>query len=238
MRILVVGATGVIGCRLLPLLIAAGHKVTGTTRSADKQKMLQELGTEAAVVDVFDAAALATAVQAAKPDVVIHQLTDLPDTIDPAQMAEVLARNARVRIEGTRNLMDAARAANVRRVIAQSLAFVYAPGVEPHHEQDPLDTRAEAAVTVGGVLSLERAVTSVSGIAGIVLRYGRLYGPDTWSDMSAPPPALHVDAAAQAALLAVTRGAPGIYNIADDDGAVSIVKAQAQLRFDPTFRVP
>ena len=109
MRILVVGATGVIGRRLLPLLVAAGHEVTGTTRSADKQKMLQRLGAKAAVVDAFDAAALTTAVQAFKPDVVIHQLTDLPDTIDPAQMPEVLARNARVRIEGTRNLMDAAQ---------------------------------------------------------------------------------------------------------------------------------
>lgn len=85
-------------------------------------------------------------------------------------------------------------------------------------------------------MSLERAVTGTAAIAGIVLRYGRLYGPGTWSDTLTLPPALHVDAAAQAAVLAITRGAPGIYNIAEDDGAVSIAKTQAQLGFDPAFR--
>lgn len=236
MKILLVGATGVIGRRLVPLLVAAGHDVTGTTRSTEKKEMLEQLRAAAVVVDVFDAASLATVVNAAKPEVVIHQLTDLPDTLNPATMADVLARNARVRIEGTRNLMNAARAAGVRRVIAQSLAFVYAPGPEPHREEDALDTRTEAAVTVEGVLGLERAVTRAAGNSGIVLRYGRLYGPATWSQTRATPPALHVDAAAQAALLAVMRGAPGIYNIAEDDGAVSIAKAQAQLGFDPAFR--
>jgi nucleoside-diphosphate-sugar epimerase len=198
--------------------------------------MLERLGAAAVVVDVLDAAVLAAVVNEAKPEVIIHQLTDLPDTLDPAAMAEVLARTARVRVAGTRNLMDALRATGTRRVIAQSLAFVYAPGSEPHREEDALDTRPAAAVTVEGVLSLERAVTGTAAIAGIVLRYGRLYGPGTWSDTPTPPPALHVDAAAQAAVLAITRGAPGIYNIAEDDGAVSIAKAQAQLGFDPAFR--
>jgi nucleoside-diphosphate-sugar epimerase len=235
-KILLAGATGVIGRRLVPLLVEAGHDVTGTTRSADKKVMLERLGAAAVVVDVLDAALLAAVVNEAKPEVVIHQLTDLPDTLDPAAMAEVLARTARVRVAGTRNLMDALRATGTRRVIAQSLAFVYAPGSEPHREEDALDTRPDAAVTVEGVLSLERAVTGTAAIAGIVLRYGRLYGPGTWSDTPTPPPALHVDAAAQAAVLAITRGAPGIYNIAEDDGAVSIAKAQAQLGFDPAFR--
>jgi nucleoside-diphosphate-sugar epimerase len=207
----------------------------GTTRSADKKVMLERLGAAAVVVDVLDAALLAAVVNEAKPEVIIHQLTDLPDTLDPAAMAEALARTARVRVAGTRNLMDALRANGTQRVIAQSLAFVYAPGSEPHREEDALDTRPDAAVTVEGVLSLERAVTGTAAIAGIVLRYGRLYGPGTWSDTPTPPPA-HVDAAAQAAVLAITRGAPGIYNIAEDDGAVSIAKAQAQLGFDPAFR--
>jgi nucleoside-diphosphate-sugar epimerase len=236
-KVLLVGATGVIGSRLVPLLTAAGHEVTGTTRSSQKLEMLRRLGASAVVVDVFDATALTGVVNAAKPDVIINQLTDLPDTL-PDVMAEVLARNSRVRIKGTRNLMDAAEAAGVRRVIAQSLAFVYAPGPLPHREDDPLDARAEAAVTVGGVVGLERAVMGSPGIVGIVLRYGRLYGPLTWSASPPEAPALHVDAAAQSTSLAVTRGAPGVYNIADDDGAVSIAKARADLGFDPAFRVP
>jgi nucleoside-diphosphate-sugar epimerase len=148
------------------------------------------------------------------------------------------ARNARLRSEGTRNLVDAARAAGAKRLIAQSIAFAYTPGPAPRREDDPIDTAGEAAVSGRGVVSLESAVTGTPGITGIVLRYGRLYGPGTWTEARAAPPALHVDAAAQAALLAVTRGAAGIYNIAEDDGAVSSAKARAELGFDPAFRLP
>lgn len=102
MKILLAGATGVIGRRLVPLLVEAGHDVTGTTRSADKKVILERLGAAAVVVDVLDAALLAAVVNEAKPEVIIHQLTDLPDTLDPAAMAEVLARTARVRVAGTR----------------------------------------------------------------------------------------------------------------------------------------
>lgn len=219
------------------LLRQAGHDVTGTTRS--NVAALNTLGITPRVVDVFDAAALTRVIEAAMPDAIIHQLTDLPDTIEPDKMAATLERNARLRIEGTRNLMAAAKAANVRRVIAQSIAFVYAPGPEPHGEDDPLNTGAQVAgkVTVDGVVALEDAVTKTPGIDGIVLRYGRLYGAGTWTPTPNGRAPLHVDAAAHAALLALTLGKPGIYNIAEDDGAVSIEKARRDLQFDPDFRI-
>ncbi len=239
MRIFLAGASGVIGRRLVPLLLSAGHSVTGTTRSRDKAEELKARGVAAVVVDVFDAGALRDAVVDARPDVLIHQLTDLPDALDPARFAEVLARNSRLRIEGTANLVAAAQAAGVRRLIAQSIAFAYAAGPEPHAEQDPIasgEGDAPGAITARGVRALERAVLAARDIDGIVLRYGRLYGPGTWNTPNARAP-LHVDAAAQAALLAVTRGAPGVYNIAEDDGAVSIEKARRNLGFDPAFRL-
>ena len=237
MRIFVAGVTGVIGVRLTPLLIAAGHAVTGTTRSAEKAAELKTIGIEPVVVDVFDAATLRDAVVKARPDVVIHQLTDLPDVIEPAQMPDVLARNSRLRIEGTANLVAAARAAGAKRLIAQSLAFAYAEGPEPHAESDPLASpEGPGGITARGVRALEEAVLNAPGIDGIVLRYGRLYGPGTWNTPNARAP-LHVDAAAHAALLAIVHGRPGVYNIAEDDGAVSIDKARKELNFDPGFRI-
>lgn len=240
MRIFLAGASGAIGRRLTPLLIAAGHIVTGTTRSIAKAEELAAQGLEAVVIDAFDAAALRAAVVQARPDVVIHQLTDLPDVLDPARLGEVLAHNSRLRIEGTAHLVAAAKAAGARRLIAQSIAFAYAEGREPHAESDALasaEGEQPSAITARGVRALEEAVLHVSGIAGIVLRYGRLYGPGTWNTPNARAP-LHVDAAAHAALLAVTRGSPGIYNIAEDDGAVTIEKARSELGFDPAFRLP
>jgi nucleoside-diphosphate-sugar epimerase len=126
----------------------------------------------------------------------------------------------------------------VRRFIAQSNAFAYAPGGEPHRESDPLDLGAEGgrAVSIRGVAALENAVLGTPGIEGVVLRYGRLYGPGTWTDEADGRPAVHVDAAAHAALLAAVSEVAGVYNIADDDGAVSIAKARGQLGFDPRFR--
>lgn len=174
MKIFVAGATGVIGSRLVPLLVKAGHRVTGTTRSAGKASSVERQGASAVVVDVFDAEALASAVAAAGPDVVIHQLTDLPDVADPAAMAESRARNSRLRIVGTRNLMQAASAARVKRVVAQSIAFAYAPGPLPHGEGDPIDVAGQARMSGEGVIGLEGAVTGTPGIDGIVLRYGRL----------------------------------------------------------------
>jgi len=238
MRIFLAGASGVIGRRLTPLLGAAGHDVTGTTRSADKARELAAGGVNAVVVDVFNAGALRDAVVRARPEIVIHQLTDLPQVLDLALLRDALSRNSRLRIEGTANLIAAAQAAGARRLIAQSIAFAYAGDPEPHAETDALaagDGDEPAAVSARGVRALEEAVLGARGIEGVVLRYGRLYGPGTWNTPNARAP-LHVDTAAQAAVLALTRGAPGIYNIAEDDGAVSIEKARRELGFDPAFR--
>jgi len=236
-KIFLAGAAGAIGRRMLPMLREAGYEVIGTTRVASRAEELRAAGITPAILDVFDATALNAAVAAARPDVVVHQLTDLPYGLKPELMAEGLMRNARVRIEGTRNLVDAARAAGVRRFVAQSIAFVYAPGREPHDESDPLISPAEEPwrTTMEGVATLERLTTSTPGFDGLVLRYGMLYGPGTGSD-TAGKPAVQVDAAAWAATLAITRGAPGLYNIAEDDGVVSIAKARRELGWDPGFR--
>jgi nucleoside-diphosphate-sugar epimerase len=240
MRVFLAGAAGVIGRRLVPLLLRAGHEVTGMTRSAATASELARAGVVPAVLDVFDAPALMMAVGAAKPAVVIHQLTDLPRQFDEAQIVASYPKNARIRTEGTRNLIAAAQAAAARRFIVQSIAFAYAAGREPHPETDPLNLADPVrAVTVKGAVDMEQQVLSASGLDAIVLRYGLLYGPGTWREASSgPKPALHVDAAAHAALLAITQGAAGVYNIADDDGAVSIAKARAELGFDPRFRGP
>ena len=140
--------------------------------------------------------------------------------------------------EGTLNLIAAAQAASARRFIVQSVAFAYAPGAEPHSETDPLNVSEGArAVTVRAAADMEGQVLS-SGMEAIVLRYGFFYGPGTWHDDPVRKPPLHIDAAAQATLLAVTRGRPGIYNIAEEDGMVSIAKARGELGFDPAFRLP
>ena len=230
-KIFLAGATGAVGRRMLPLLRAAGYEVTGTTRVASKAEELRAAGIIPAVVDVFDAAALKAAVAAARPDVIVHQLTDLPHGLKAELMAEGLIRNARLRIEGTRNLVDAALGAGARRFIAQSIAFVYAPGREPHDEGDPLISPAEEPwrSTMEGVVTLERLATSTPGLDGIVLRYGMFYGPGTGFEVAPGKPAVHVDAAAKAAMLAIESGAPGVYNIADDGGGVSTVKARREL---------
>jgi nucleoside-diphosphate-sugar epimerase len=237
MRVFLAGASGAIGRRLVPLLLRAGHEVTGTTRSAAAGGELDRAGVTPAVLDVFNAPAVTDAMRAAQPDVVIHQLTDLPREFDEARIAASYANNARIRTEGTRNLITAAQAVSVRRFMVQSIAFAYVPGGEPHPETDPLNLAdPKRAVTVKGAADMERQVLGAPGMTGIVLRYGLLYGPGTWYETAAPKPAVHVDAAAQAALLALTCGA-GLYNIADDDGAVSIAKARAELGFDPSFRL-
>jgi nucleoside-diphosphate-sugar epimerase len=231
MRIFLAGATGAIGKRLVPLLLDAGHEVIGVTRSPGKMDSLRAAGAEPVVVDVFDAPALTQAVAAARPEVVLQQLTDLPPGLDPSRMAEGLRRNARVRSEGTRNLVAAALAARVPRLIAQSIAWLYAPGREPHSEDDPLELNASGsrAITVEGVVNLERLTLTTPRLEGVVLRYGHFYGPGTGFD-SAEAPCVHVDAAAAAALLAVERGR-GIYNVAEPCGYLSIEKARRDLGF-------
>ena len=238
MKIFLAGAGGAIGRRLVPLLCAAGHEVTGTTRSADKAAGVAALGAEPVVVDVFDAAALMRAVQVAAPQLIIHQLTDLPYAPSTPGYEAGLDRNARLRIEGTRSLVSAAKAAGVRRLIAQSIGFVYAPAAGLRVETDPLDLAATGARrrTVDGVVALEDATLEMP--EGIVLRYGLLYGPGTWFEREKRgTPGLHVDAAAQAALLALTKAQRGIYNVAEDDGAISSEKAKRELGFDAGFRI-
>jgi nucleoside-diphosphate-sugar epimerase len=238
MRIFLAGATGAIGRRLVPLLLDAGHHVVGTTRSNDKADRMRSAGVEPVVVDVFDARALSHAVSAARPDVVVHQLTDLPHGLDPARMAEGSRRNARMRREGTQNLVAATLAAGVHRLVAQSIAWMYASGPTPHVEDDALDVHAGGARadTADGVATLERLVLSSPPIMGVVLRYGHLYGPGTGAD-EAEIPSVHVDAAALAALLAIAKARRGIFNIADPNEYLSIDKARTELGFDPGFRL-
>ncbi len=237
MNIFLAGATGVVGRRLVALLREAGHSVTGATRSPERAAALVAMGAEPAVVDVYDARALLKAMSAAYPEVLINQLTDLPDTLDPNAPASVFDANARLRIEGTKNLMAAAQVCGVTRAIGQSIAFVYAPKDGPHVESDPLLSEGPYARTVEGVIALETQTLETPGIDGLVLRYGGFYGPGTWFDTPTGPCPLHVDAAAQAALLAVTHGAPGIYNVAQDGGSVSSEKAKRELGFDAGVRL-
>lgn len=236
MRIFLAGASGAIGRRLMPLLIGAGHDVTGLTRSADAARDLKAAGVTPAVADVYEADGLTRAVIASRPDIVMHQLTDLPRVFDETQVAAQYPRNARIRIEGTRNLVAAAKAAGARRFIVQSVAFAYAPGKEPYAESDPLNVAdGPRVVTVRAAADMEQQVLN-SGMEAVVLRYGLFYGPGTWTETPERKPSLHIDAAAKAALLSLT-GKAGIYNIADDDGTVSIDNARKELGFDPAFRL-
>lgn len=229
-HIFIAGATGAVGKPLCRLLVADGWQVTGSTRKPERASELRALGVEPVIVDVFDADKLRTTLLTARPDVVIHQLTDLPLGLDPAQMAAGRARNARIREEGTRNLMAAALAADAKRMIAQSIAFVYAPGPTPYREDAPLDPSARA------VASLEQQVLSAP-MAGIVLRYGRFYGPGTGFDKPAAGGAVHVDAAADAARRAVAHGVKGAYNVAEPCETLSSAKANAELGWSADFRM-
>jgi nucleoside-diphosphate-sugar epimerase len=231
-RIFLAGATGAIGRQLVPMLIGDGHMVTGATRSRDKAIWLRSTGADAAVVDVFDVDALRHAVVAARPDVVIHQLTDLAGGFGPDE----LRANSRLRQVGTRNLVDATLAAGASRMVAQSGAWLYASGPVPHTEADPLKDPAGVPddPVLPGIVELERLVTRTRGFDGIVLRYGFLYGPGTVGDKPGSEPTVHVAAAARAAALAVEHGSAGIYNIVDDGGEVSNHLAREVLGWRPT----
>jgi nucleoside-diphosphate-sugar epimerase len=239
LRVFVAGASGAIGIRLVPLLIQAGYAVTGTTRSPERVRRLAALGAQPAVVDVFDAPALHEAVKQARPHIVIHQLTDL-SLLATEQRSEAYQRNARIRIEGTRNLISAANSAGAQKLIAQSIAWLYAPGAaEPHTEADPLQTPAEgpAGASVRGVLALEHQTLESPPLVGTVLRYGWLYGPGTGTDTPGGTPGVHVDAAASAALLATQSPHHGIFNVAEPSGYLSTERARRELGWDPAFRL-
>ena len=192
MRIFLAGASGVIGVRLLPLLVAAGHEVAGMTRSPGKLDGLKALGAEPVLCDVYDAEALRESVVRFRPDAVMHQLTDLPD--DAAKISELGARNDRMRREGTRNLLTAAAAAGSERILAQSIAW-----------EQPGDR---------GVTTREFE-SSVLNVGGVVIRYGRLYGPGTYFETEKPsPPRIQIDEA-------VTRTVP---ILAAPSGIVKVVE--------------
>lgn len=239
MKVFVAGATGVLGRPLLPRLVAAGHEVVGTTRRPERAEEIAAAGAEPAVCDALDAAGLAEAVAAAAPEAVVHALTALPARIEPRK--DYLAATNRVRTEGTRNLLAAAHATGARRIVAESVAFFYRPeGSWVKDEEAPLFLDAPGIFGAGAaaLADLERQVLGAEGIEGLVLRFGWLYGPGTYyaSDGSQAADVrrrrspvvgagtgrfsfVHVEDAAEAIVAALERGAPGAYNVVDDEPA-------------------
>jgi nucleoside-diphosphate-sugar epimerase len=257
MRVFLAGATGVIGSPLVPQLLKAGHEVTAMTRSVLRAAQLEAVGADPVVCDVFDGDGVRAAMADASTEAVIHQLTALPPRLDWGD-PDVFDANNRVRIEGTRVLVDAALATGARRVVAQSIAFAYAPTGDRVKQEDAAlftDAPPPFGGAVAAIVEHEQQVTGTAGIEGLVLRYGMLYGPGTYHDRRGSTAAdiiaarvplvegatgmyswLHVEDAASATVAALERGAPGIYNIVDDEPAPQPewlpVLAQA-LRADP-----
>jgi 2-alkyl-3-oxoalkanoate reductase len=242
MRIFVAGATGALGRQLLPKLAAAGHSVWGMTRSSAKARLIRAAGATPAIADALDQQAVLSAVDAAAPDVIVHELTALSSFTSLRRFDRELAQTNRLRTEGTRYLLQAARTAGARRFVAQSFAgWPFArEGGPVKAEEDPLDPNppVPARQTLAAIRELEAMVTRANDLEGIVLRYGFFYGPGTslgaggkqldpirrrllpifgsgtgiWSFV-------HICDAAEATCLAVECGKPGIYNIVDDDPA-------------------
>ena len=244
MRIFIAGATGALGGRLVPKLVAEGHQVTGMTRSPAKAEMLRALGARPAVADALDAGAVRRAVGEASPEVVVHQLTALSGELDLRHIDRTMAATNRLRTAGTDHLLDAAREAGARRFVAQSYAgWPFArTGGPVKDESDPLDPDPPAALreTLDAIRHLEAAVTGIDWGDGLVLRYGGFYGPGTGlslrpdAEMAASVRArrfpvvgagggvwslIHIDDAASATVAAIERGAAGIYQVADDEPA-------------------
>ena len=244
MRIFIAGATGAVGKRLVPLLVANGHEVVGTTRSPARSDDLRALGAEPVVLDVLDAEAVGRAVSEAAPDVVVHQATALSDLTNLRNLDEAFEETNRLRTVGTDNLLAAAKAAGARKFVAQSFAgWPYAKeGSAVKDEEAPLDPSppASAAQTMAAIRHLEETVVGAEAIEGIALRYGGFYGPGTslfeggehveairkrvfpivgsgagmWSF-------IHIDDVAGATLAAIERGRRGLYNIVDDEPAAT-----------------
>jgi len=241
MRVFVAGASGAIGRVLLPRLIAAGHEVTGLSRTRAGADTVRALGARPALGDALDRESLRGAVMEARPEAVVHQLTDLATALaqPPRRLAKALGGTNRLRTIGMRNLVEAAKEAGAGRLVAQSVAFFYAPGPGGlRTESDPLALDGSLPVdSVRAVAELERATTAEPGIVGVVLRYGSFYGPGTAYASDGPFAAMmrrrafpilgrgaglssfiHVDDAAAATVRALD-GPPGIYNVVDDEPA-------------------
>jgi nucleoside-diphosphate-sugar epimerase len=256
----VAGASGAIGRQLVPALIAAGHQVTATTRSPGKTASLSAAGATPVVVDCLDAIAVGEAVAKAEPEVIIHELTAIPPSFGLRHFDRTFAVTNELRTKGLNHLLAAADAAGVRRVIAQSYAgWPNARiGGPVKTEEDPLDQDppAEQRASIDAIRYLEDTVTSASGITGLALRYGSLYGPGTTDqiitmirkrrfplvgDGSGVWSFLHVEDAATATVAAVQRGDAGVYNIVDDEPApVSewLPTAAAIVGAKPPLRLP
>lgn len=240
MRVFVAGATGAIGRQLVPQLVEAGHDVTATTRSGAKVDHLWNLGAHPVVVDGLDAAAVGEAVAHAEPDAIIHQMTSLAGGQDLRRFDKTFATTNQLRTAGTDNLLAAARAAGVRRFVAQS--FTGWPnertGGPVKTEEDPLDPNPpkNQRQTLAAIEYVERAVTEAP-LEGVVLRYGAFYGPGASEEMvelirKRKMPVIgdgagiwsfiHIADAASAAVAALEHGR-GIYNIVDDDPAPTSV---------------
>lgn len=239
MRVFVAGASGVIGKPLVPALVEAGHEVTAMTRSPEKAEALRAAGAEPVICDALDLDALRAAVAQAKPEVVINELTDLPASFNPRKI-DYGSTNA-LRGEAGPALAEAAVAAGAKRLIAQSIAFLYAPeggAVKDEQARVFLDAPASFGDALAATAKLERSTVETPGLEGLVLRYGWFYGPGTYfaSDGSTAAEVrkrrypvvgdgggvnswIHVDDAAAVTVTAVERGAPGIYNVVDDEPA-------------------
>jgi nucleoside-diphosphate-sugar epimerase len=239
-RVFVAGATGAIGRPLVSQLLEAGHEVVGMTRSEERAEGLRARGAEAVVCDANDSDALHAAVVGARPDAIVHQLTDLPREFNPKGP---VGQTGALRSQAGRVLIAAGREVGARRVVAQSISFVYRPtGDWVKDESAPTidvgDSDDLVAVQFRGTFEMEREVTGAEGMEGLVLRYGFFYGPGTWyargtklarrferrlfpvvGDGAGVFSFVHVDDAASATVAALERGSSGIYNVVDDEPA-------------------
>jgi nucleoside-diphosphate-sugar epimerase len=238
MKVFIAGATGAIGRPLVSALVAARHEVIGMTSTEAGLRVLQERGAEGIVADALDQEAVRAAVQKIRPQAVIEELTSLPKRYTPEEMRAAASRDRTLRLEGGRNVYEAARTTGVQRYLVQSTGFFYAPGAGLATEGEPLAHQASPGIagSVGTYTQVEARVLGHPDMEGVALRYGFFYGPGTYHDprngsiseqvRDRQYPVIgsgqgvfsfvHVKDAA-AATVAALEGRPGVYNVVDDD---------------------